>query len=110
MGKVMGNRQRVLVIVLVILAILGGFSWLFVSEETLIRMSISVNATLLAGVFIVTAFYAGQTRIFADETKNMAAQTLALAQEAKAQRQRDFLPIIDIVAEPAGQELIKIGL
>lgn len=106
----MGKRQGLIAVVLVFLVVLGGFSWLLLSEENLTRISISVNATLLAGVFLATAFYARHTQRIADETKNMATQTLALAQEAKAQRQRDFLPIIDIVAEPAGQELIKIGL
>lgn len=103
------NKQRVVVIVVAILVIAHGTSWLFVSEENLTRMSISVNATLLAGVFIATAYYARQTRLIAEETKNMATQTIALAQEAAAQRQRDFIPIIDIIAQPAGQELIKWG-
>ena len=102
--------QYLVMVSLCILVILGGISWLFVSDERLTRISMSVNASLLAGLFIGTAFYARQTLRIADETKTLADQTKALAQVATVQRPRDFLPIIDIIFDPDGTDLIKLGL
>ena len=81
----------------------GGVSMLWVSDTNLDRVSAGVQAILLGGVFVVTAFYA-------KETAKIAQATMTVANEAARQRQNDFLPIIDIVPDPKDEELIAIGL
>jgi hypothetical protein len=88
---------------LAFLIVVGGLSWLYVREESLVRMSIAVNATLMAGMFLITAIYT-------KETTRIANGTQVLAEEAAMQRQRDFLPIVDIAEDVHGTELISLGL
>ena len=58
---------------------------------------------LLAGLFLVTAYYAMQTRRIANDTHELAG-------EVGLQRLHDFVPIMDIIADPTDIELISIGL
>lgn len=69
-----------------------------ISEDLVSRISIVVDLILLIVLIGVTVYYALKTKEIADGTRT-------LAEQAALQRQRDFLPIIDIIKARGGAEL-----
>ena len=97
------DRSFWLFLGLAALGVAGGASFLWVSDARLDRVVAGVQASLLVGMFLVTAFYSKETRKIAQETMN-------LAEEASNLRQSELLPIIDIVPDQGGVDLIQAGL
>ena len=99
---------------LISLAVLGvaAAAWLFfwVENDAVLRVSAAVDALLLIGLVIITAYYAGKTGDIAAQTSELAKATRAMAEEAQRSRQDAFRPIIDILDFSHGTERIRQAL
>lgn len=72
----------------------AGTAMIFVAGEQLQGVAFAVETMILAGLFLVTAFYANKTSDIAEGTRQQAEATKKLAEEAEAQRLVLWEPLI----------------